>query len=490
MSLAYLPWDGPAAGTEQPSVRDATRSLTYHELQRAACEFACQLSERGVSAGDVVATNLPNSVDFVVTVFAAWAVGASVTPVNPTFTGREFDYQISDSGAEVLVGTQPEASGSVLQVISPFLIRRADGSSESIPVRAVDSAAVAFIVYTSGSTGRPKGVELTHSNLIGLVEALIDRIQFTDNDHALLILPLFHVNSLVVSMLTPLAAGGRVTLMERFVPELFLAELANSRPTYFSAVPALYARLLTLPADMPLPTGSLRFAVTGAAPASPELIEAASERLGVRIIQGYGLTEATCASTVTSLNGAVKPGSVGTALAGQQVRIVNDRDEAVPTGERGEIVIAGSTVMRGYHGNPEATAATVRSGWLHTGDVGILDEDGDLFVVDRIKDMIIRGGENIYPRELELVLTSHPSVVEAAVVGAPDPVYGEVPVAFVVASADTAEMGTEQLLAHCREGLAKVKLPVAIHVLDVLPRNPVGKIDKPALRQQLAAASV
>jgi acyl-CoA synthetase (AMP-forming)/AMP-acid ligase II len=276
-------------------------------------------------------------------------------------------------------------------------------------------------------------------------------------------------------------AGAQVTILPRFAPDTFLGAISRYRATYFSAVPAIYARLAVLPADQLGDVSSVRFAVCGAAPVPAELLRRSEARFGFPIIEGYGLTEGTCASTVNPLDGGRKPGTVGVALPGQQVATMRPDDSFAAAGEPGEVVIRGANVMRGYLNRPEATAETIVDGWLHTGDVGVLDVDGYLTIVDRIKDMIIRGGENIYPQEIESVLAQHDAVLEVAVIGAPHEVYGELPVAYVV-TYPHATVTPDELLALCRGNLTKIKIPVAINIVPALPKNPVGKIDKPALR--------
>jgi len=332
-------------------------------------------------------------------------------------------------------------------------------------------------------------VMLDHANLVAMASAIVEAMGIRRDDHCLLVLPLFHVNAICVSCLAPLMTGGQVTVQDRFAPTRFLDAIQALRPTYFSAVPTIYARLAELPDDVRPDTSSVRFAVCGAAPVSGELLVRTEQRFGFPIIEGYGLTEGTCASTVNPVDGLRKPGTVGVALPGQEVATMAPDGSFTPVGVPGEIVIRGANVMRGYLNRPGATAETVIDGWLHTGDVGVLDEDGYLSIVDRIKDMIIRGGENIYPKEIESVLGGHQAVLEAAVIGAPHAVYGEVPVAYVVPYPGAA-VTAEDLLERCRRNLTKIKIPVAVHIVDHLPKNAVGKIDKPALRASLTAARV
>jgi acyl-CoA synthetase (AMP-forming)/AMP-acid ligase II len=325
---------------------------------------------------------------------------------------------------------------------------------------------------------------LDHANLNAMCGAVIDGFDITSDDHSLLILPLFHVNGIVVSTLSPLLAGGRATIAGRFKVDTFFDRIEQTRATYFSAVPTIYTMLCGLPASVSPVTSSVRFAVCGAAPASVELLEAFESRFGIPIIEGYGLSEGSCASTVNPLTGKRKAGTVGLPLPGQTIRLVDPSGNPAPDGEAGEVVIKGANVMRGYLNRPEETANTIVDGWLHTGDVGRFDEDGYLVLVDRAKDMIIRGGENIYPREIEAVVHGLSQIAEAAVVGRAHPVYGEEPVLFVSLHPDTT-LDTDAILAHLRASLSKYKLPVEITIMDDLPKNAVGKIAKPELRKRL-----
>ncbi|UDY23325.1 class I adenylate-forming enzyme family protein [Nocardioides sp. Kera G14] len=475
--MTYLPWQWPSTYADRDCVSDDHRALTYDQVSRWVDATAAELAERGVTAGDVVAVRLPNRIELLITILAAWRLGAAATPVNPAFTETEAGHQITDSGAVLVID-------DAAQLPEPGTL-----ATRALPEPPSDPDALAMLIYTSGSTGRPKGVELTHANLDAMSSQMADHMEITPDDHCLLILPLFHANAIFVSFLTPIRAGGRLTIMGRFHPTEFLQRVGEIRPTYFSGVPTIYQMLVAQAATVQADFSSLRFAICGAAPASRELLTAVEETFGIGLIEGYGLTEGTCASTVNPLHGPRKLGTVGVALPGQTVAIMREDGTFAPTGERGEVVIQGPTVMRGYLNRPDATAGTLRPDangdvWLHTGDVGVLDDDGYLTLVDRIKDMIIRGGENLYPKEIEAALTTHPGVVAAAVVGAPDPVYGEVPVAFVTIRPD-ASVTEDDLLRTASQHLTRVKLPTRIEILDALPLNPVGKVDKPALRARL-----
>jgi long-chain acyl-CoA synthetase len=498
----YVPWHSEHAADSRPRLTDPSGTLTGKELNDRVTAAAEHLADLGVVRGDTVATMLPNQAELVITIYAAWRLGAAMTPINPTFTATEARRQIDDSGATVVIAGDPltsehpdnpvaERFGSAITIPVSHLRSEAFFPAR-VPLASTAPENTALVVYTSGSTGAPKGVELTHGNLDAMSEAQ-DAVVAMDRDtHALLALPLFHVNALLASIITPFRAGGRTTVMERFDPVSFATAISEQCPTFFSAVPAIYAYLLQLPEQLPDGTSpdfsSLNFAICGAAPASIELLEAFENRFGTRVITGYGLTEGTCVSTVMRPDDPPRAGSVGRALPGQEVRIDDGHGGSAPSGSPGKVLIRGANVMKGYLHQPDTTAETIVDGWLHTGDVGILDDEGYLTLVDRLKDIIIRGGENLYPSEIESVLCSHPSVAEAAVVGRPDDVLTEVPVAYVTLRSGTGTQ-SEHLFHHVTDHLTKIKRPETVNVLDDLPRNAVGKVDKPFLRDMARATA-
>jgi acyl-CoA synthetase (AMP-forming)/AMP-acid ligase II len=478
MRFSTLPDVRAGQSPEAPCLADDTTALTNAGFLRTVRAAAAVLRGHGVGPGDVVAVMLPNRVELVVTLFAAWRLGAAVTPINPALTAGEVAHQLTDSGATVLVTVDGAPVDD--RVRSLGLADLAGGEADSEEPH-VDPSALALLIYTSGTTGKPKGVMLDHANLDAMCRMSVDALGVGEPDHCLLVLPLFHVNGIVVSVLTPLLAGGRTTIAGRFAPEDFLAAVERVRPTYFSAVPTIYALLTALPDDVRPDTSSVRVAICGAAPMPAELIGRFEDRFGIPLVEGYGLSEGTCASTVNPVDGVRKPGTVGLPFPGQQLAILGPDGERVTDGSAGEVLIHGPNVMRGYLGRPEETARTVVDGWLHTGDIGRLDDDGYLVLVDRVKDMIIRGGENIYPKEIENALYAHADVLEAAVVGEAHPTLGEVPVAYV-ALRPGAGATADDLLEHCRALLSRYKWPTRLTLLDSLPKNPVGKIDKPTLR--------
>jgi len=483
MHFATLPDDRALAAPDSPAISDDAGPLTNSDFAARVHAAAGALADRGVKQGDVVAVQLNNQVELVIVLFAAWRLGATVTPLNPVLTGAEASHQVLDAGSVLLITA--DGSGPLAQVLT---IGTADLSSASVPA-LVEGAAedLALLIYTSGTTGQPKGVMLTHANLDAMTESFIEWLEITERDHSMLVLPLFHANGIVLGTLTPLRAGGQVSITGKFSRDRFFADVERLRPTYFSAVPAIYSLLTTLPPEVHPDTSSLRVAVCGAAPMPAELIRRFEDRYGLVLVEGYGLSETTCASTVNPLHGVRKPGTVGLPLPGQQVAVIDEEGNHLPAGQVGEVAIAGPTVMAGYLNKAEETAKTLVDGWLRTGDVGRFDEDGYLVLVDRVKDMIIRGGENIYPKEIETVLYKHPEVLEAAVVGRPDEVLGEVPIAFVARQPGSTS-DADVFLEHCRTLLSAYKLPVAINLVDELPKNPVGKIDKPTLRTTVHSA--
>lgn len=489
MELRHLPWRPESGARSRPDelgLGDDRLQLTWVEADHRVAAFAEQLAEQGLGRGDVLAVMLPNRVELLVAMLAAWRLGAAVTPVNPVFTATEADHQIGDADAKLVVNLGPDAPSAGRPTIAVDAMRAVALSEVPAPVD-VRPDDLALLIYTSGSTGRPKGVMLDHSHAEAMSGIMATHIGATHDDHCLLILPLFHVNAIMVSALAMVRVGGRLSIVGAFSPTTFFDHVERLRPTYFSAVPTIYALLAALPAEVTPDTSSLRFVVCGAAPVSKELLARSHERYGFEIVEGYGLTEGTCASACNPVDGVRKLGTVGPALPGTTIAIASPDGEHLGPGEVGEVLIQGPTVMRGYLNMPEATASTVVDGWLRTGDIGHLDEDGYLTLVDRVKDMIIRGGENIYPKEIESTISQVDGVLEVAVVGRPDDVLGEVPIAYV-SIYPGAEVTEESLLAFCREHLTRVKVPVAVHVVEALPKNPVGKIDKPTLRRQLASA--
>jgi acyl-CoA synthetase (AMP-forming)/AMP-acid ligase II len=479
MTFASLPDSRADLDPHGPAVADGRQSLTNAVLLERVRAVAGHLDELGLDAGDVVAVKLRNRVEFVVVLFASWRLGATVTPVNPSLTEAEIIRQLEASGARLLVADDDVTGLGETTILAVGDLRQ-DAPGSDPPPR-VDPSALALLIFTSGTTGVPKGVMLDHANLDAMAQMGRQALGIGPADRSLLILPLFHVNGIVVSVLMPLLAGASVVIAERFDPDTFFDTVEHHRPTYFSAVPTIYTLLAALPDDVRPDMSSVRFGICGAAPASELLLGRFETRYGFPLIEGYGLSEATCASTMNPVAGERRAGTVGIAFPGQQIRIVDEGGIDVATGVAGEVLIAGPNVMRGYLGRPDETARVIVKGWLHTGDIGHLDTDGYLTLVGRSKDMITRGGENIYPREIEDVLTGDPTVLEAAVIGVPDDKWGETVAAYVQPREGHA-INPEALHALCAHKLAGYKRPTSITAVDAIPKNAVGKTDKSPLR--------
>ncbi|WP_172653108.1 class I adenylate-forming enzyme family protein [Rhodococcus opacus] len=487
MNFASLPDHRADFDPHGPAVSDPAGSLTNAQLLSRVRAAARHLQDLGIGPGDVVALRLTNRSEFVVLLFATWRLGATITPINPTLTDVEVARQLADSAARLLVveDATPPVGGVATLAVGDLH----DAPVAGDPTPPADTSALALLIYTSGTTGVPKGVMLDHTNIDAMAEMGVQALQLGPADRCLLILPLFHVNGIVVSVLTPLLAGASIVIAGRFDPRTFFDLVESERPTYFSAVPTIYSILAALPADVRPDTSSLRFGICGAAPASAELLTRFEDRYGFALLEGYGLSEGTCASTLNPVAGPRRAGTVGIAFPGQEMRIVDANGTEMGAGVDGEVVVRGPNVMRGYLGRPEDTARTVVDGWLHTGDVGHLDPEGYLTLVGRSKDMIIRGGENIYPKEIEDVLAGDPSVLEAAVIGVPDDTWGEIVVAYVQPTPGST-VDPAALQGLCARKLSRYKRPTSIVVVDAIAKNAVGKIDKVALRAAHTTAAV
>ena len=340
----------------------------------------------------------------------------------------------------------------------------------------------AVLIYTSGTTGRPKGAVLSHSNLLANACSCRDIMGVSGQDKLLAVLPLFHSFGATVCMILPLIAGAGIVLQTNFAPLQVLEAIATHNVTILPGVPSMFAVLTACHTDQEYDLSSLRLSVSGGAPLATEVLTGFRQRYGVPLVEGYGPTEASPVVTVNPPKGVQKPGSVGVPIPGVEVRIIDEASNDLPSGEVGEIAVAGDNVMQGYWNNPQATAAAIRDGWLYTGDLGKIDSDGYLYIVDRKTDMIIVGGTNVYPRELEQVITQMPQVSEVAVLGMPDALRGERIKAVVVLSEEVA-LSAEQLRTHCRQHLAAFKVPHIVEFRDSLPKSHLGKILKRELRE-------
>lgn len=473
------------------------RSVSYGELWSSLVQVSAALRRLGVEPGERVGLMLPNVPAFVQAYFGILAAGATVVPLNTLYKHDEVRYILEDATIQRVLTSrvflpvvQQAAKGLSftvdaipLDVESELLGSEARiAASVSNPPQDLGNLhpeEVAVCLYTSGTTGRPKGALLTHRNLSSNVESFHQMAPCDERDRFLCVLPLFHSFAATVLMLFPLSIGGGIVLEPRFVPEQALRSMAEKRVTVLTAVPSMFAVWAQLP-PLEIDLSSVRFAVSGGAPLPLEILRHFESRYGIPIYEGYGLTEASPVLAENPPLGARKVGSVGPPLPGVELRVVDATGREVPLEEVGEIVARGPNIMRGYLNRPEDTAAVLRDGWLYSGDMGRRDADGYFYIVDRKKDLIIVGGLNVYPREVEDVLAAHPDVAEAAVIGVPDAARGEVPKAYVVLRSE-ASVSKRDLLRFVRERLASFKVPRDLEFRATLPRTISGKV----IRQQL-----
>ncbi|MBB5916557.1 fatty-acyl-CoA synthase [Nocardia transvalensis] len=470
---------------EAIAVTGAGRSVTYAEWDRRVAHTAARLRELGVHRGDRVAYLGPNHPAYLETLFACGVLGAIFLPVNTRSTGAEIGYLLADSGARVLIhiGTHDHVLGD-LDAAGVRIARLVAEDTGSAPPRVDEPVGLddpAVLMYTSGTTGRPKGVVLTHGNLTwNCVNVLIESDVATD-DVALVAAPLFHAAALGMLCLPTLLKGGRVVLHEKFDPAAVLEAIEAERVTWMFGVPTMYDALAAHPGWAAADLSSLRSLNCGGGSVPHKTIRRYLDR-GLRFVQGYGMTEA--APGVLLLDGEhaeSKLGSAGVPSFFTDVRIVDGDGREVPPETRGEILVSGPNVMSGYWGRPDDTAAVLREGWFHSGDIATVDEDGYVSIVDRMKDMIVSGGENIYPAEVEHALHAHPAVDRCAVIGVPDERWGEVGKAVVVATGTPPSAG--ELQEFLRGRIAAYKIPKHFVYVADLPLSGTGKILKRRLRE-------
>jgi len=495
------------------------RRITYGQLDGAASQVAHGLIDLGIRPGDHVALSCPNLPYFPIAYFGILKAGAVVVPLNVLLKPAEIAYHLDDSDArtmlvfegtpELPMAAMARAACDQVPACEHLVVMTADPAApcpvdrartlgqlvagrppafDTRPTRLDDTA---VMLYTSGTTGQPKGAELTHANMF-LNAAITRDVLRSAIDHridgrnvSLITLPLFHSTGQTAQMNVSLYAGLTISLLPRFDPAIVLEVMARDEVNFWIGVPTMYWDLLRYVREHgvdPAPVAKhLRLCMSGGAPMPVAVMEEFSRVFGVTVLEGYGLSETAPVASFNHVERPTRPGTVGQPLFSVEIRCVDDQDRPVPSGEPGEVVIRGHNVMKGYYKRPEATAAAIRNGWFHTGDIGAIDADGYLSIVDRKKDLILRGGLNVYPRELEEVLMTHPAVSLAAVVGVPDERLGEEVKAFVVRRPGQ-EVSEEDLKAWCRERMAGYKYPRIIEFRDHLPVSATGKILKRELR--------
>jgi long-chain acyl-CoA synthetase len=486
------------------------RTFTYAQFAAAVDRLAALLRSHGIARGDVVSLLMPNSAEYIIAYLACWKLGALAGPVNSLLKEHEIEFVMNNSEAKailvnsefherieniraqlthlqsvIIFDDEAEATRNLDQPPAyqdpPSVLEIIDDGWASA---GIGGDADAIIIYTSGTTGKPKGCLLTHGNVMANARQISEWLSFTNADRLLTIMPLFHMNAVSVTTMSALYAGGSTVVSPKFSSSKFWNIIADYQITSFGSVATMLSILLTTyPEGVPegLKTDQLRFAMCGSAPVPAEVMKKFEQTFNCPVIEGYGLSESTCRSTFNPPDQRRRTGSCGLPI-GNEMKVVDDDDHEVPNGELGEIVLRGENILKGYFKNPEATEKAFRNGWFHTGDIGYQDQDGFFFIVDRKSDMIIRGGENIYPREIDEVLYEHPAVAAAATIGIADDLYGEEVAAFVVLK-DGSETSEEELIAHCKSELADYKCPKSIRIVRDIPKGPTGKL----LKRELAA---
>ncbi|GIJ54393.1 long-chain-fatty-acid--CoA ligase [Virgisporangium aurantiacum] len=476
---------------DRPAVRLDGAVLTYADLAERSARVAAFLRAQGVRPGDRVAVMLPNVPEFATAYFGILRAGAVVVPMNPLLKEREVAYYLADSDARLILAA-PACAGAAAAgaaragaACHPVDGGFADASAGHPPADDVADRAdgdTAVILYTSGTTGRPKGAQLTHANLATNVRiAATELFHLRPDDVVFGGLPLFHSFGQTCGLNAAVSVGACLTLIARFTPEKALEVIERDAVTVFQGVPTMYVALLGAPGRDRCDASALRLCVSGGAALPVEVLRGFERAFGCVVLEGYGLSETSPIASFNHPDRQRKAGSIGTPIRGVDFRVVDEDGKDVAVGDVGEIVVRGHNVMAGYWRRPEETAAVVRNGWFHTGDLARVDEDGYFFIVDRKKEMIIRGGFNVYPREIEEVLYEHPAVAEVAVVGIPDATLGE-EIGAAVVLRPGSEVTRTELADHVKGQLAPYKYPRRVWFVPALPKGPTGKVLKREIR--------
>jgi long-chain acyl-CoA synthetase len=476
-----------AEAPDRPAVRLDDLVLTYAALDAAAARAAGLLRARGIGPGDRVGLQMPNVPYFPIIYYGALRLGAVMVPMNPLLKEREVAYHLSDSGARLLLAWEgfagaaeagAHAAGAECLLVSPGAFEGLLGEAEPVAeIAAREDGDPAVIIYTSGTTGTPKGATLTHANLASGAEVARDLVDAGPDSVTVATLPLFHVFGMNSVMNVTVRARGAMTLIPRFDPGAALEVIQRDRATTFAGVPTMYTAMLNHPERERFDTSSLTLCVSGGSALPVEVLRGFDAAFDCKVLEGYGLSETTGMGSFNLPDRERKPGSIGVPIGGTEIKVVDNHDEEVAQGEPGEVVMRGPFVMSGYWKRDDATDEVMRGGWFHTGDIATVDEDGYLFIVDRKKDLIIRGGYNVYPREIEEVFYEHPAVREAAVIGVAHADLGEEVGAAIALKADL-EASPADLRAFVKERVAAYKYPRRVWIVDDLPKGPTGKILK------------
>lgn len=499
MNVADLLGNAARLNTNKTAIYFGEEQISYNELDKQVESLAKSLLDLGLKNQQRVAVLLPNNPQFVKCYFAITRAGGTILPLNPLLKGEEIKFILNDAEAVIFIADKAfmplieSIRGEIPSLQSIVVSGEGIGpgsledllhkETEQIEIKIkIQDDDVAACLYTSGTTGKPKGALLTHGNLTFDANAALGRVPYVSDDVHLCVLPLFHAFCQMATMICGLASGGTLVIVPQFLPKVILKEIERRRITCMCAVPSMFTGLLkALNGGENFDLSSLRLCVSGGAPLPMAVIDEYEEKYKIHIIEGNGPTET---SPLSYLNPTEKTkfGSVGPPIDGVQVKIVDDNRKEVSTGEIGEITVKGPNVMKGYLNQPEATAQAIQDGWFHTGDLGKVDEDGYVYIVDRKKDMLLCGGYNVYPREVEECIRSHSGVQETAVIGVNDDLHGEVPIAFVIAKSEQT-LSAKEIILFCRKYLANYKCPKKVVMVDELPMLASGKIDKKQLKE-------
>jgi long-chain acyl-CoA synthetase len=499
-SLATILTDTAARRGDHVAFKLDDVELTYAMLDEGSARLAAVIKAKGVAPGDRVGLMLPNVPYFPVVYYAILRAGAAVVPMNVLLKEREVGFYLEDPGAKLVFAWTGFAeaaqagaadAGAECVIVAPGEFEQLLASAEpdrDVVERGVEDTAV--ILYTSGTTGKPKGAELTHANLLRNCRTVSSDLAGLSADDVLLgALPLFHSFGQTCTMNASVAVGSTVTMIPRFDPDKALEIIARDRVTIFQGVPTMYNAMLHADGADAADASTLRLCMSGGAAMPAELMRAFEEKFDCIILEGYGLSETSPVASFNHPDRERKPGSIGTPIEGVEMKVVDDDGNDVAQGEVGEIVIRGHNIMKGYWNRAEATAEAITDeGWFHSGDMAKVDEDGYFFIVDRKKDLIIRGGYNVYPREVEEILYEHPAVQEAAVIGVPDEALGE-EVGAAVVLCQGADADADELKAYVKEQMAAYKYPRKVWFMDELPKGPTGKILKREIEVPAEVAS-
>jgi long-chain acyl-CoA synthetase len=475
-------------------------SLTYREFDRVTNRMAAALQSVGMKKGDHGAVLFPNSMDTLLGYFSVIKAGGTVIPINPLYTPREIAFILNNSEAKFLLSADPfqkivEGIRPQVPTLSVAVFREEEDPSilkalerrapSAHSVRPVDLSAEdnAIIFYTSGTLGQPKGVMLTHGNFIFSGPNIARAYGLQEEDITMAVLPLVHVFAVASAVFGSLSSGGTVVILERFQAEAVLQAFEDYRVTWFPGVPTMFNYIYHAWEKRTYDISSLRMGLSGGASLSVELLKNWEERFRAQILEVYGLTESTGLVTANPVQGKRKAGSIGRAVFGVQTRLISPEGQDVARGEVGELIFKGPNATKGYWKLREQTAESIREGWVYTGDLAREDEEGYFYIVGRKKDLIITGGYNVYPREIEEVLYTHPAVYEAAVIGIPDEIKGEIPKAFITLK--PGQQASEgEIIAFCKANLAPYKIPRQVEIRSELPKSSTGKILHRELRQE------